>query len=97
MFFAQFSKRLVKNPAAAPKAAALPMSPQSIPSGRRPSGAKFIIASRTAKVVNASVSASLRAGIRCSRLSRSMKRARSAARVRSFTIRIWLAEAPPVK
>ncbi len=97
MSLANFSKTLVKKPAAAPNAAALPMSLQSMPSGRRPSGAKFIIASRTAKVVNASANASVSEGARCSRWRRWLSVVRMKKRLRSLAIMIWLAEAPPVK
>ncbi|RPK81117.1 hypothetical protein EES46_29680 [Streptomyces sp. ADI98-10] len=97
MSFANLSRMLVKKPAAAPNAAALPMSLQSMPSGRRPFGAKFIIASRTAKVVNASANASVREGARCSRWSRWLSVVRMKKRLRSLAIMIWLAEAPPVK
>ncbi|WP_187284356.1 hypothetical protein [Streptomyces sp. uw30] len=97
MFFAKLSKMLVKKPAAAPNAADFRMSFQSKPSGRRPSGAKFIIASRTAKVVNASANASVSEGAMCSRWSRWVSVVRMRNRLRSLAIMIWLAEAPPVK
>ncbi|GAA3191825.1 hypothetical protein GCM10010451_47160 [Streptomyces virens] len=97
MFRAQLSKMLVSPPAAAPNAADLRMSFQSMPSGRRPSGAKFIIARRTAKVVNASANASVSDGARCSRWSRWLSVVRIMKRLRSLAIMIWLAVAPPVK
>ncbi len=73
------------------------MSLQSMPSGRRPSGAKFIIAIRTAKVVNASANASVSEGARCSRWSRWLSVVRMKNRLRILASMIWLAEAPPVK
>ncbi|GGX86036.1 hypothetical protein GCM10010358_45210 [Streptomyces minutiscleroticus] len=97
MFLAQLAKTSVRKPAAAPNAPSLRIWPQSNLSGRRPSGAKFIIARRTAKVVNASANASVSEGAMCSRWSRWVSVLRMKKRLRSLAIMIWLAEAPPVK
>ncbi|MGW3187818.1 hypothetical protein ACWDBT_08125 [Streptomyces ardesiacus] len=94
---AKSANRLVRPPAAAPNAASLRIWLQSKPSGRRPSGAKFIIASRTAKVVNASENASVSEGAMCSRWSRWLSVVRMKNRLRILASMIWLADAPPVK
>lgn len=81
----------------APNAASFRICPQSKPPGRRPAGAPSIMASRTAKVVNASDSASVSDGNRCVRWSRWLSVVRMSRRLRALASAIWVSEAPPVK
>ncbi|QEU82410.1 hypothetical protein CP968_32830 [Streptomyces subrutilus] len=83
-------------PTTAPKAADLPTSFQSIPSGRRPFGFRAICASRTARVCRASSRAPVRLGARwVVRSSRSTTRS-TASLLRARASAICDRDVPPV-
>lgn len=81
-------------PVNAPKTPSWTICDQSKLLGRRPLGAPSIMASRTAKVVNASSIASVRLGIRCVFFISHSISVRMATRLRAFATAAWL-EAEP--
>ncbi len=85
------------SPVNAPKTPSWMICDQSNPCGRRPLGAPSIMASRTAKVVNASSIASVRLGRRCVFFISHSISVRMATRLRAFATAAWLEAEPPVK
>nr|MCF0101045.1 hypothetical protein [Streptomyces sp. MH191] len=96
-FFMNLANTGARPPATPPKAPLTPTSFQSIERGRCPSGASVIIASRTASVVNASSTASVRLGNRWVRWESSYSVSRMNTRLRARARAAWVALAPPVK
>lgn len=104
MFLKLFFRPLPKScsrpwnrPVNAPKTPSWTICDQSNPCGRRPLGAPSIMASRTAKVVNASSIASVMLGIRCVFFISHSINVRMATRLRAFATAAWLEAEPPVK